>query len=165
MGRYYAYRLHPFSLTELLGRSTLAITPPEELRFPDASRESSEALQSLMRLGGFPEPLLSRSQRELRRWHNQRVDRLVREDIRDVESIRSLSQLQLLVDSLPARVGSLLSINALREDLSVAHKTAAHWLDVLERFYYHFRIFPFGGSRIRGNIRTISADKFLLSLP
>jgi len=149
MGRYYAYRLHPFSLTELLGRSTPAITPPEELRFPDASRESSEALQSLMRFGGFPEPLLSQSQRELRRWHNQRVDRLVREDIRDVESIRSLSQLQLLVDSLPARVGSLLSINALREDLSVAHKTAAHWLDVLERFYYHFRIFPFGGSRIR----------------
>ena len=149
MGRYYAYRLHPFSLTELLGKSVPAIIPLEALQFPDVSAESADALQSLMVFGGFPEPLLAQSQRELRRWHNQRVDRLVREDIRDVESIRSLSQLQLLVDCLPERVGSLLSINALREDLSVAHKTAAHWLDVLERFYYHFRIYPFGSSRIR----------------
>jgi len=149
MGRYYAYRLHPFSLAELLGKSTHTITPLEDLQFADACPKSVDALQSLMTFGGFPEPLLGQNQRELRRWHNQRIDRLVREDIRDVESIRSLSQLQLLVDSLPERVGSLLSINALREDLSVAHKTAAHWLDVLERFYYHFRIFPFAGSRIR----------------
>jgi predicted AAA+ superfamily ATPase len=149
MGRYYAYRLHPFSLAELLGRSTRDITPLEMLQFSEASRESAEAMQNLMIFGGFPEPLLGQRKRELRRWHNQRVERLVREDIRDVESIRSLSQLQLLVDSLPERVGSLLSINALREDLAVAHKTAAHWLDVLERFYYHFRIYPFGGSRIR----------------
>ncbi len=149
MGRYYAYRLHPFSLTELLGCPTPTITPLEALQIPDASTEATDALQNLMIFGGFPEPLLGQSQRELRRWHNQRVDRLVREDIRDIETIRSLSRLQLLVDSLPERIGSLLSINALREDLSVAHKTAAHWLDVLEHFYYHFRIYPFAGSRIR----------------
>jgi len=149
MGRYYAYRLHPFSLSELVGNPPPAITPFEDIAFADGGSESAEAMQSLMTFGGFPEPLLRQRKRELRRWHNQRVDRLVREDIRDVESIRSLSQLQLLVDSLPARVGSLLSVNALREDLSVAHKTAAHWLDVLERFYYHFRIYPFGGDRIR----------------
>jgi len=148
MGRYYAYRLHPFTLAELLEKPA-HITPLEDLQFTDASRESAEAMQNLMTFGGFPEPLLGQRKRELRRWHNQRVDRLVREDIRDVESIRSLSQLQLLVDSLPTRVGSLLSLNALREDLSVAHKTVSHWMDVLERFYYHFRIYPFGGSKIR----------------
>ncbi len=55
MGRYYAYRLHPFSLTELLDKPVPAITLLETLQFPDASSESADALQSLMTFGGFPE--------------------------------------------------------------------------------------------------------------
>ena len=50
---------------------------------------------------------------------------------------------------LPELVGSPLSINALREDLHVSHKTVANWLDVLERIYAIFRISPFGSPKIR----------------
>jgi predicted AAA+ superfamily ATPase len=148
MGRYYTYRLHPFSLAEFMGRQN-RIIPFEPIDITDSSYESVEAMRCMTTFGGFPEPLLGQSERELRRWHNQRVDRLVKEDIRDVESIKSLSMLQLLVDILPSRVGSLLSLNSLREDLSIAHKTASHWMDVLERFYYHFRIYPFHSKKIR----------------
>jgi len=102
-----------------------------------------------LKFGGFPEPLLKQSEKELRRWHNQRVERLVKEDIRDLENIRNLSLLQILVDVLPGKVGSLLSLNSLREDLSVAHKTVSNWVDVLERFYYHFRIYPFHHKKIK----------------
>ncbi|MDX8408508.1 MAG: ATP-binding protein [Mariprofundales bacterium] len=148
MGRYYAYRLHPFSMAEMIGKQP-AITPFETIEFPASSMESVDTINNLTKFGGFPEPLFAQSNRELRRWHNQRVDRLVKEDIRDVENIKSLSQLQILVDVLPQRVGSLLSLNALREDFSVAHKTIAHWMDILERFYYHFRIYPFNHNKIR----------------
>ena len=51
--------------------------------------------------------------------------------------------------SLPERVGSPLSINALREDLQVSHKTAAAWLDALVRLYAIFRLSPLGSPRIR----------------
>jgi len=148
MGRYYAFRLHPFSLAELTGRQN-SITPLKPLYFADSMPESREAMQNLATFGGFPEPLFSQSERELRRWHHQRVDRLVKEDIRDVENIKTLSTLQLLVDSLPERVGSLLSLNALRKDLSIAHKTVSQWMDILERFYYHFRIYPYHSKKIR----------------
>ena len=50
---------------------------------------------------------------------------------------------------LPERVGSLLSLNAIREDLSVDHKTAAHWMDILEAFYHAFRIYPFAHEKIK----------------
>ena len=50
---------------------------------------------------------------------------------------------------LPELVGSPLSINALREDLQVSHKTAAAWLEVLERLYAIFRLPPFGAPAIR----------------
>lgn len=148
MGRYYYYRLHPFSLAEFLEKEN-EIVPFGEIVFLESGRETKEALGIALKFGGFPEPMLKQSEKGLRRWHNQRVERLVREDIRDLENIRELSLLQVLVDILPGKVGSLLSLNSLREDLSVAHKTVSNWVDVLERFYYHFRIYPFHHKKIR----------------
>ncbi len=142
MGRYFYYRLHPFTLSEFLEMENNFV-PFEEPFFHDSKREAIEATETLLKFGGFPEPLLKQSEAGLRRWHNQRVERLVREDIRD------LSALQIMVDILPEKAGSLLSINSLREDLSVAHKTATKWVDVLERFYYHFRIYPFTHKKIK----------------
>ena len=56
---------------------------------------------------------------------------------------------ELLVEALPERVGSPLSVQSLREDLQVAHETVERWLRILERLYVCFRIPPFGAPRIR----------------
>jgi uncharacterized protein len=130
-GRYHAYRLHPFSLREL------------------SSTPSSDDLTQLLRLGGFPEPLLSGSERTLRRWHRERMDRVVRQDIRDLENVRDLGLVELLAEELPSRVGAPLSVGNLRELLQVAHETAERWVSILEAMYVCFRIPPFGDSRIR----------------
>lgn len=147
MGRYHYYRLHPFSLAEALQVDN-QFSVSNELQF--AGHEGSrDVFEQLFKFGGFPEPFLKKDERTLRRWHNQRIDRLVKEDIRDTENIRDLSALQVLVELLRSRVGSLLSLNALREDLSVAHKTVSQWMDVLERFYYHFRLYPYASTKIK----------------
>lgn len=150
MGRYYYYRLHPFSVVEMV-LGTVPVLPFTELSTHKMRevRSAREAFEALFQFGGFPEPLLKGDYRTLRRFHNELVDKLVREDIRDLESIRDLSLMQVLVDELPSRVGSLLSLNALREDLEISHKTVAHWIDILERFYYHFRIYPFANNHFR----------------
>jgi len=51
--------------------------------------------------------------------------------------------------SLPERVASPLSANALSEDLQVSPRTTAAWLDAAERLYAIFRLAPFGSPRIR----------------
>jgi predicted AAA+ superfamily ATPase len=84
-----------------------------------------------------------------RRWQKERLERVLREDVRDLEAIRDLSSLQLLADLLPERVASPLSLNALREDLEVSHRALTHWIDILERLYYVVRIRPFESSRVR----------------
>jgi len=147
MGRYYYFRLHPFSLAEILGNKFNA-EPFEELSFNLSAKAYSE-FKKLVAFGGFPEPFFSQDLEVLRRWHNQKVDRLIKEDIRDVEVVRDLSALQVLVELLPKKVGSLLSLNSLREDLEVAHGTIKLWMDILEKFYYHFRIYPFSASAIK----------------
>ena len=130
-GRYHHYRLHPFSLGEL------------------GSHASASDLDAMMRFGGFPEPLLAGETRVWRRWRRERLARVVYEDLRDLENVREVALVELLVDALPDRVGSPLSIRSLSEDLQVAHETVARWLVILENLYVCFRIPPFGAPRIR----------------
>lgn len=147
MGRYHYYRLHPFSLSE-----ALSIEPKikifKELFF-NYTKQNYKIFTDLFTFGGFPEPFLRKDHKTLRRFHNERMDRLVKEDIRDIEQIRDLSALQILVEILPNRVSSLLSLNNLREDLQIAHKTISSWVNILERFYYIFRIYPFSVKTIK----------------
>jgi len=145
-GRYHYYRLHPFSLAELIGKVTI----PEVMKeIPIRPRREKETLKALDKFGGFPEPFLKQKTRVLRRWHNEKTERLFREDIRDVEQVRDIVSMQLLGDLLPEKTGSLLSINSLREDLEVSHRAVSSWLNILESFYYCFRIFPFVGKNFR----------------
>jgi hypothetical protein len=82
MGRYFYYRLHPFSLAECIEKRN-PIKPLDEISIVQALPEATEALAALMKFGGFPEPFLKQGERDLRRWHSQRLERLVKEDIRD----------------------------------------------------------------------------------
>jgi predicted AAA+ superfamily ATPase len=129
-GRYHMLRLHPLSVAEL-GISTRS------------------EFASLLKLGGFPEPCLSGSAVEARRWSREYRTRLIREDVVSLERIQDLGNLELLVLRLPDLVGSPLSINALREDLQVSHKAVSSWLGALERLYAIIRLSPFGAPRIR----------------
>ncbi len=130
-GRYRYFRLHPFSLREL-------------------RRSPSRAdLEALLKFGGFPEPLFARNEAEHRIWKRDRISRVVREDLRDLEHVREISLIEHLVDLLPSKVGSPLSIKSLREDLQIDHKTAERWLQILENMYVCFRLSPYGPPRVR----------------
>jgi len=146
LGRYHYYRLHPFSLAELIGN----ISVPEIMKeISIRSGSEKDMFEALDTFGGFPEPFLKQNMRVLRRWHNEKTERLFREDIRDVEQVREISIMQLLGDLLPERAGSLLSINSLREDLDVSHRAVSSWLNILESFYYCFRVYPYAGKNFR----------------
>lgn len=150
-GRYHYYRLHPFSLAEFLNKQN-KIELFQEIAM--ASQFHKSEFETLFEYGGFPEPLLKGNARFLRRWHNEKIERMFREDITDIEQIRDLSHMKLLSDILPDRVGSLLSTNSLREDLEVSHRAVSNWLNILENYYYHFRIYPY----VRLSIRSIKKE-------
>ncbi len=145
-GRYHYYRLHPFSIAELLHYKNKFI-PFSAFSFHQ--NNPIDLLAPLIKFGGFPEPFLKQNDRHLRRWQQDRIDRLFREDIRDMEQIRELNHMQLLIEYLPKTIASPFSINTIREDLDVSHKTAGHWIDILESFYYHYRIYPFASKTFR----------------
>ncbi len=129
-GRYHFLRLHPLSVAEL-------------------KISKSADFDMLLNLSGFPEPFFGGSQTEARRWSREYRQRLVWEDLTNLERVDDLSLLEMLMLRLPALVGSPLSINALREDLQVSHKALSRWLTIFERLYAIFRISPFGAAKIR----------------
>jgi len=47
------------------------------------------------------------------------------------------------------KVASTLSLNATREDLEISLRAVTSWLNILESFYYVFRIYPFNSRKIR----------------
>ena len=147
-GRYHHHRLHPFTLRELEGKLPQAL-PFEPLPIGDAAVDEG-SLASLLERSGFPEPLLAATARTHRRWQKERLDRFFREDVRELDAVRDMSSMELLADLLPARVGSPLSLNALRETLEVSHRAVVHWVDVLERLYFLYRVPPYSGRRARG---------------
>jgi hypothetical protein len=145
-GRYHYYRLHPFTLAEIEGVSGAYSVLGELNLDRDFYQETMSALDAF---GGFPEPFTKQNSRQLRRWHNEKIERMFREDIQDIEAIRDIGNMKLLSDILPAKVGASLSLNSIREDLEVSHRSVTHWMDILEVFYYHFRIYPYTSKKIR----------------
>jgi predicted AAA+ superfamily ATPase len=67
---------------------------------------------------------------------------VLREDLRDLTRVRELGLVDQLVAMLPERIGSPLSINALREELQVAFDTVKSWLAILQRLYFLFEVRP-----------------------
>jgi uncharacterized protein len=130
-GRYHYYRLHPFDLAEV-----------------DKKMKRKTTLQ-LLAYGGFPEPFIKNDPTFYRRWNRERLSRVVFQDIRDLENIGQLGKLDLLVDALPDRVASTLSLRSLAEDLEVSPNTVKNWIEILERVYYCYKVSPFGVKKIR----------------
>ena len=129
VGRYHYWRLHPFTFDEV----------PSEIN-PEI------AFERLMSLGGFPEPFLSGDEREARRWRRARLDQVIREDIRDLETVRNIQGLSVFLDMLRSRVGGMVALSNLAEDLQIAPQTAKAWLEVIERMYLVFRVAPYAST-------------------
>jgi predicted AAA+ superfamily ATPase len=130
-GRYHYYRLHPFSTAEINAGATM------------------NDVRLLLKFGGFPEPFLRGEEKFWRRWQRERLQRVIYNDIRDLENIKEISLLELLAGELPGRVGSPLSISNLKDMLQVAHESVERWIKIFERMYFCFRVAPYGHPNIR----------------
>ena len=126
LGRYHYWRLHPFTLDELPLKMT-----------------QKEGFKRLMAVGGFPEPFLDGSEPSARRWRRERFDRILKEDVRDVEFIKKIQDMTLFVDLLRRNGGQMTVLSSLANAIQISPRTAKLWLEVLNRMYLCFSIWPY----------------------
>jgi predicted AAA+ superfamily ATPase len=136
MGRYFLYRMHPFSVAETLDVSVPSgpVRPPREI--------ASGEFEALWDHGGFPEPFLKRDSAFTNRWKALRRHQLVREDLRDLTRIQELGHMEVLVRLLSERTASLLSLASLAKAVGVSFDTIRRWMDILESMHVGFRVRP-----------------------
>lgn len=151
VGRYFSYQMFPLGLPEVVEDFSYLLQ--DERPFTDGeflTRRAREAdtkaaidgLEQLLTLGGFPEPFLKGSDRFHRRWQNDYKALLTKEEVRDFSRIQDIRGLETMVEILPTKVGSNLSIPSLVDVLNVSHKTIKNWIEVLKGVYLVFTISP-----------------------
>ncbi|MBT3388070.1 MAG: ATP-binding protein, partial [Desulfobacula sp.] len=146
MGRAYHFKLHPLTVGELSRNGDSPKT--ENLMDPNLWIETNsnmcmDIFKQLFVIGGFPEPFLKGDEQEAKRWRINRKDQVLKEDIRDLTQIHNIDKAEHLLDLLVERVGSLISVNSLREDLEVDNKTVSSWIDIFEKLHIIFSIVPY----------------------
>ena len=138
MGRYFLYRMHPFSVAEVINKDL----PDAEriLRSPGPIRKTD--FDALWTHGGYPEPFLRRDIRFSRRWQSLRTAQLVREDIRYLTQIHQIDQMEMLVKMLTERSSRQLIYGNLARTARVSVDTVRRWVDVLSRLHLGFLVRP-----------------------
>jgi len=127
-GRYFHFMLHPFDIKEL---KNLDFEKPEKI------------LDRLKKFGSFPEPFLEGSESFYRRWQKTHIDIILRQDLIDMEPVRSIKQIETLIELLKDRVGSPVSYSSLAEDIECSPKSIKNWLQILENLYMVFPVRPY----------------------
>lgn len=137
MGRYYPYRMHPFSVGELI-RTTL---PTEDVVHELAQLPEND-WNRLYEYGGFPEPFCKADKLQLRRWQRLRFEQLMRGDVPKDTEIRGLDQLEAMARILSQRSGEMLVYSSLGAEVQVNEVTIRSWVSILQSFFFGFRVTP-----------------------
>jgi predicted AAA+ superfamily ATPase len=126
-GRYHGLRLHPISVREWCDQTGAA---------------PAQALELLLRRGGFPEPCLAPTDDDAQRWRRQYATDLIREDVVEFSRLHELNAMRAFFELLRERVGAPLSLASMARDLALAPGTLRRYLEVLQALYIVFVVQP-----------------------
>ena len=155
-GRYLMFYLWPFTLAELAGNNLSLeqfLSNPIEVR--TCPNETLTIWNNLSQFSGFPDPFLNENGHYYNIWSNTYKKQLLREDIRDLASLKKLEDVEVLFSLLPSKISSPLSMASLSKDMHVSFDSVRSWIEVFENFFMVFRIPPWS----RKISRAITQEK------
>ncbi|MBI2026418.1 MAG: ATP-binding protein [Deltaproteobacteria bacterium] len=141
VGRYFLTHLFPLNFGDFKKNDFKLFNTSQEL-LSDAldQKDSHEIQQTLLNLGGFPEPFFSGREQFWKRWHLQHEDLILREDLRDLTRIQEMDKIAALLDCLRPSIGGTTSNLSLGEDLEASHTTIKRWLEELSKVSLIFKV-------------------------
>jgi predicted AAA+ superfamily ATPase len=135
-GRHFQYQLFPLDLKELKGKAS-----------------SEEIYQNLLKCSGFPEPFFDSTEKFYTKWKRSHVDLILRQDLLVQENIQDIISLETLSELIKGKIGSPLSYSSLATDLQKDIKTIQRWIKHLENHYIVFTIKPYSKNIARSILK------------
>ena len=146
-GRYFLFHLYPLIISEVSKRKSvvndLNLTVEDFIKNRIEQNSSKDEFEALFKFSGFPEPLINEKETFHNKWKDDYIEKLIYEDLREISQIKDLDKITELILALPNKVGNLLSVNSLREDLEISFETVKNYLKALELVYALFFIKPY----------------------
>ncbi len=133
-------QLHEAISQSLAGRTAMLSLWPFSLHELQQYGVPSTASDLIVR-GFFPR--LHEERLEPRRFYNGYLQTYVERDVRALTQVRDLSQFQQFLILLAGRVGQVVNLASLSNDLGVSSTTLRKWLSVLKASYIVFELPPF----------------------
>lgn len=81
------------------------------------------------------------------------MDRILKEDLLELEIVRNLKLIEILTDLLADRVGSPVSYSSLARDLEISPHTVKKWIGILESLFVVFVVPPYSKNIARAILR------------
>jgi predicted AAA+ superfamily ATPase len=133
-------RLHEAISQSLAGRTAVLTLWPFSL--PELRRYEAEwGPFDLIVRGCFPR--VHKEGLEPRRFYNSYLQTYVERDVRALVQLRDLGQFQKFLTLLAGRVGQIVNLASLSNDVGVSGTTIKNWLSVLKASYVVFELPPF----------------------
>lgn len=144
-GRYFIFRLYPISLFELTGGKLIlpSMKPRDFIQENIKSSANKSLFDNLLKFGGYPEPLVKGAEIFSKLWHEEYIDVLIKNDLRDLTKIHDLENVAKLIHLLPTKIASPLSLNSLVNDMQTSYNAIRNYVRSLILTYIIFKIPPY----------------------
>jgi predicted AAA+ superfamily ATPase len=133
-------QLHEAISQSLAGRTAMLSLWPFSLHELRQYKSSYSPYELVVR-GCFPR--LHEEELEARRFYNGYLQTYVERDVRALIQLRDLAQFQQFLTLLAGRVGQVVRLTSLSNDIGVSSTTLKNWLSVLKASYVVFELPPF----------------------
>ena len=133
-------RLHEAISQSLAGRTAMLTLWPFSLSELRSYKSKWDPFELIVR-GCYPR--LHEEKLDSRRFYNGYLQTYVERDVRALIQLRDLAQFQKFLTLLAGRVGQIVNLSSLSNDLGVSSTTIRNWLGVLKASYVVFELPPF----------------------
>ncbi len=133
-------RLHEAITQSLAGRTAVLTLWPFSVSEVRNYKTNWKAFELVVK--GFY-PRVHEENLEPRRFYNSYVQTYVERDVRALVNVRDLSPFQRFLTLLAGRVGQVMNLTSLSNDVGVSTTTIRSWLSVLKASYVVFDLPPF----------------------
>jgi uncharacterized protein len=120
---------------------------------PSGSLTGEDLLQLVAR-GGYPDAIKRRGERRRRDWYRAYIKSIVERDLPEIADLAKPGQIPRVLEVAAQFAGRLTNLSEIGRSVGLDHKTAEHYLSVLEQLYLVQRIQPWFRNELSRLIKT-----------
>ena len=155
-GRVEIVPLYPLGRSEQLGiKHPQFIAKAFRGAIPDmAETLTMQKLSDWVTAGGYPEAIKRRSERRRQDWYRAYIKSIVERDLPEISNLAKPDQLPRVLQIAAQFAGQLTNLSEIGRSVGIDHKTADHYVRVLEQLYLVQRIQPWFRNELSRLVKT-----------